>query len=66
MLVAAPEDRLTAKQIREHPWITATSAPTTSINVLERMRGWNTKRKLELAALKPQVVAGDDDKEFKD
>lgn len=61
LLVAIPEDRLTAAQLRSHPWITGTNTSTQSINVLERMRGWNTKRKIELEKLKKAEEGTDKD-----
>ena len=45
LLVADPEKRLTPDQFLNHPWITGKTANTEN-NTLEKMREWNSKRKL--------------------
>jgi len=44
--VADPTRRLDAAGIQNHPWLTKT-IKTSQVNVLEKMREWDTKRKLE-------------------
>lgn len=46
LLTEDPEKRIDAKGIQEHPWITK-PMESKPINVLEKMRGWDTLRKLE-------------------
>lgn len=46
--MADPAKRITAKEIQTHAWITNTTKPKKEINVLEAMRNWDTKRKLEV------------------
>ncbi len=48
LLVADPAKRLKAKEIQNHPWMLGSNKPAQQINVLEKMREWDTKRKLEM------------------
>lgn len=45
LLVADPSKRLDAKGIQSHPWMTKNIK--SGVNVLDKMREWDTKRKLE-------------------
>lgn len=49
LLVADPAKRLKCEAILDHPWIRGTAQLTSGVNVLDKMRKWNTKRKMELA-----------------
>jgi hypothetical protein len=64
--VANPANRIKADEIKNHKWILGNaSVPKETTNVLNKMREWNTKRKMEIE--KNQVkVEGGDDKEFCD
>lgn len=53
LLVADPSKRLKAEEIQNHPWIKKAKSSEQGVNILEQMRSWNTKRKLE--ALKKNV-----------
>ena len=66
LLVANPANRIKADEIKSHKWILGNaSVPKETTNVLNKMREWNTKRKMEIE--KNQVkVEGGDDKEFCD
>jgi calcium/calmodulin-dependent protein kinase I len=47
LLVADPEQRLNGDQIMNHPWIKGQQTETQGgVNVLEKMRLWNSKRKV--------------------
>ena len=47
LLVIDPNNRITAKGIREHAWITGNyTKKNSNLNVLGAMREWNTNRKL--------------------
>ena len=49
LLVVNPNDRITADEIRIHPWITGDYKKVSgNLNVLGKMREWNTKRKLNV------------------
>jgi len=47
ILVADPAKRISATEIQSHPWITGTAVVEKPLNVLEAMRNWDTKRKIE-------------------
>lgn len=47
LLTTDPDKRITAEEIRVHPWISGEyKAQKKNLNNLEGMRGWNTRRKL--------------------
>ena len=47
LLITDPDQRITAEEIRTHPWISGEhKAEKKNLNTLEAMKGWNTKRKL--------------------
>jgi calcium-dependent protein kinase len=47
LLITDPDKRITAEEIRVHPWIDGTyKAGKNNLNTLEAMKGWNSKRKL--------------------
>jgi serine/threonine protein kinase len=49
LLVVDPEKRITPNEIRSHPWITGDYKKVSgNLNVLNKMREWNTKRKINL------------------
>ena len=49
LLITDPEKRITAEEIRGHPWIDGTyKASKKNLNTLEAMKGWNSKRKLPM------------------
>ena len=45
LLVKEPEKRMSPDEFLKHPWITGANANTEN-NTLEKMREWNSKRKL--------------------
>ena len=47
LLVKEPEKRMSPDEFLKHPWITGANANTEN-NTLEKMREWNSKRKLVL------------------
>lgn len=51
LLVVEPAQRMTSEEIRSHPWFTGNfSTPAgKTMNVLEKMKEYNTQRKLLLA-----------------
>ena len=62
LLVADPNKRITAAEIQSHPWITNQVKTGKQVNVLEKMREWETKRKLENKnSQKKQDADGDSD-----
>jgi calcium-dependent protein kinase len=47
LLITDPDKRITAEEIRLHPWISGEhKAAKKNLNTLEAMKGWNTRRKL--------------------
>ena len=49
LLVVEPDNRISPEEIRNHPWITGDYKKVCSnLNVLNKMREWNTKRKINL------------------
>ena len=49
LLITDPDKRITAEEIRCHPWIDGTyKASKKNLNTLEAMKGWNSKRKLPM------------------
>ena len=49
LLVADPEQRLSGEQIMAHPWIKGLSTPPEeNQGLLEKMRAWNSKRKVNV------------------
>lgn len=47
LLVADPEARLKGDEIMAHPWILGQQSDAKEKNVLEKMRLWNSKRKID-------------------
>ena len=65
LLVADPEKRLYGEDIAEHPWILGEGiAKNKGTSVLQKMREWDTKRKMEVA--EKQGGCSDDEKGFSD
>ena len=66
VLVANPANRMNAQQIKNHPWISGkVKVQPPSVNVLHKMRDWNTKRKIEMMNNK-EFDKGGEDREFQD
>lgn len=65
LLVVDPEKRIKAAEIQNHPWITNTLTNKDN-NVLETMRNWDTKRKLEVLARKPEAKKNRDNQSSSD
>jgi len=45
LLVKNPEERFTAEQAMEHPWINSSSVPDKALNIHNRMSQYNMARK---------------------
>ena len=47
LLVVDPKRRMTLDELLKHPWILGKTTEKKQGNVLEKMREWNSKRKLD-------------------
>ena len=46
LLVVDPKERMTLDELLKHPWILGVKTEKKQGNVLEKMREWNSKRKI--------------------
>ena len=47
LLVVDPKKRMTLDELLKHPWILGVTTEKKQGNVLEKMREWNSKRKIQ-------------------